>query len=218
MQNFLVASSVVDFDHRAVRGLSESLRQSGPAESYALRCFEWVKHCVQHSQDCGSDVVSCSASEVAMSRVGLCYAKSHLLVALLRAGQIPAGFSYQRFATDSGGFCLHGLVSVFIESVGWHRIDPRGGEVGAAAKFAPPVESLVYCPSAVGEMDIPEVFDEPLPVVVIALKRYSSMKEVLMHLPDYVLPNQSLEPMARSSTPRAGHESRRLSPWLTIKR
>ena len=33
-----------------------------------------------------------------------------------------------------------------------------------------------------------------------------------------VTPNQSLEPMARSSTPRAGHESRRLSPWLTIKR
>jgi len=31
-------------------------------------------------------------------------------------------------------------------------------------------------------------------------------------------PNQSLEPMARASTPRAWHESRRLSPWLTIKR
>jgi hypothetical protein len=31
-------------------------------------------------------------------------------------------------------------------------------------------------------------------------------------------PNQSLEPMARSVTPRAAHESRQLSPWLTIKR
>ena len=31
-------------------------------------------------------------------------------------------------------------------------------------------------------------------------------------------PNQSLEPMARCVTPRARHESRRLSPWLTIKR
>jgi len=31
-------------------------------------------------------------------------------------------------------------------------------------------------------------------------------------------PNQSLEPMARSVTPRARHESRPLSPWLTIKR
>jgi hypothetical protein len=31
-------------------------------------------------------------------------------------------------------------------------------------------------------------------------------------------PNQSLEPMARYVTPRAGHEARRLSPWLTIKR
>ena len=31
-------------------------------------------------------------------------------------------------------------------------------------------------------------------------------------------PNQSLEPMARSVTPRAEHESRRISPWLIIKR
>jgi len=31
-------------------------------------------------------------------------------------------------------------------------------------------------------------------------------------------PNQSLEPMARSVTPRAAHEPRQLSPWLTIKR
>ena len=30
------------------------------------------------------------------------------------------------------------------------------------------------------------------------------------------LPNQSLEPMARSVTPRAAHVSRQLSPWLTI--
>jgi hypothetical protein len=31
-------------------------------------------------------------------------------------------------------------------------------------------------------------------------------------------PNQSLEPMARCVTPRAGHEARHLSPWLTMKR
>jgi len=29
-------------------------------------------------------------------------------------------------------------------------------------------------------------------------------------------PNQSLEPMARSVTPRAAHEPRQLPPWLTI--
>ena len=34
----------------------------------------------------------------------------------------------------------------------------------------------------------------------------------------YIRPNQSLEPMARCVTPRAGHEARHLSPWLTIKR
>jgi len=34
----------------------------------------------------------------------------------------------------------------------------------------------------------------------------------------HIAPNQSLEPMARCVTPRAKHESRRLSPWLTIER
>ncbi|WP_338430147.1 transglutaminase domain-containing protein [Synechococcus elongatus] len=34
-------------------------------------------------------------------RTGYCYAKSHLLVALLRACSIPAGFCYQRLSFDA---------------------------------------------------------------------------------------------------------------------
>ena len=104
MQDFLLASSVVDFDSVVVRGLACELMSSGPTEGYAARCFNWVRDQVTHSADSSIDVVSCTASELALSRVGLCYAKSHLLVALLRAARIPSGFSYQRLSTDSGQF------------------------------------------------------------------------------------------------------------------
>ncbi|MBI2949982.1 MAG: hypothetical protein HYY23_20300 [Verrucomicrobia bacterium] len=45
-------------------------------------------------------------------RAGFCYAKSHLLAALLRARGIPAALCYQRLAFDAAGsaFCLHGCL------------------------------------------------------------------------------------------------------------
>jgi len=36
--------------------------------------------------------VTCKASDVLIYGTGYCYAKSHLLAALLRANAIPAGF------------------------------------------------------------------------------------------------------------------------------
>jgi len=44
---------------------------------------------------CQRDVVTCSASEVLREGTGICFAKSHLLAALLRAVGIPAGLCYQ---------------------------------------------------------------------------------------------------------------------------
>ncbi|MHA3773853.1 transglutaminase-like domain-containing protein [Verrucomicrobiota bacterium sgz303538] len=165
------------------------LKQGGSKSDFAKRCFEWVRDNVLHSADCGSDVVSCTASEVVRSRVGLCYAKSHLLVALLRAGGVPAGFSYQRLSLgEAGAFCLHGLVSVFIENLGWYRIDPRGGERGRVAVFTPPVEHLVYAATGDGECDLPEVFAEPLEPVIQAFRTYRSMRDLMRNLPDVATP------------------------------
>jgi len=187
MQNFLSASAIVDFDHNVVAGLARGLMESGSVEGYASRCFDWVRDEVIHSADTDSDIVSCCASEIAVSRVGLCYAKSHLLVALLRAGNIPSGFSYQRLAMDSGSFCLHGLVSVWDEQVGWFRVDPRGGARGAMARFSPPHDALVYRAEALGERDVPGVFAEPLPSVLLALSRFTSMRGLMLNLPDEVV-------------------------------
>src|SRR5690606_18223764 len=107
MDPFLRASAVVDFDSPVVANLVEELNNTGSGSDYVERCFVWVRDNIAHSADVDSDVVACSASEVLRAGVGLCYAKSHLLAALLRAKGIRAGFAYQRLASGRNGYCLH---------------------------------------------------------------------------------------------------------------
>ncbi len=69
----------------------------------ARRCFEWVRDKIRHSRDSGLQPVTCTASDVLRIGSGYCYAKSHLLAALLRANGIPAGLCYQRLSRDGQG-------------------------------------------------------------------------------------------------------------------
>src|SRR3954465_10932049 len=75
----------------------------------ARRCFLWVRDSVRHSSDHPISVVTCAASDALKHRTGFCYAKSHLLAALLRARGIPAALCYQRLSLGdgSGTRCLH---------------------------------------------------------------------------------------------------------------
>jgi transglutaminase-like putative cysteine protease len=152
------------------------------------RCFEFVRDEIKHTQDYALNPVTCSASEVLNAATGFCYAKSHLLAALLRANGIPAGLCYQRLSLDESGtrHCLHGLVAVWLEGIGWYRIDPRGNRVGVDAQFQPPVERLAFRLTLPGELDLPEVWAEPLPVVVSRLKQHSDAASLGRHLPDIV--------------------------------
>ncbi|MBL0716467.1 MAG: transglutaminase family protein [Desulfosarcina sp.] len=71
---------------------------------------------------------------------GYCYSKSHLLAALLRANDIPAGLCYQRLTVSDNKppFCIHGLNAVYLEQHGWYRLDARGNKSGVTAEFCPP--------------------------------------------------------------------------------
>ncbi|MCG8428798.1 MAG: transglutaminase family protein, partial [Chromatiales bacterium] len=133
--------------------------------------------------------VTCKASEVLEHGTGYCYAKSHLLAALLRANSIPAGLCYQRLTIedDEPPFCLHGLNAVFHEEYGWYRIDARGNKPGVNAQFMPPVEQLAYPIITAGEADLLEIWDEPLPVVVDALLNGKNYQDVKDNLPDIPL-------------------------------
>lgn len=118
---------------------------------------------------------------------GWCYAKSHLLAALLRANAIPAALCYQRLSVNDDGapYCLHGLNAVYLREYGWYRIDARGNKDGVNAQFVPPVEKLAFGLNFEGERDIDGRFADPLPVVVKALRRYNTREAVLNNLPDY---------------------------------
>ncbi len=77
----------------------------------AQACFEWVRDEIFHSFDYQMNPLTWHASDVLQHKTGYCFAKSHLLAALLRANQIPSGFCYQRLSIDDKGapYSLHGL-------------------------------------------------------------------------------------------------------------
>lgn len=172
MQDFLEASPIVDWGRPEILSLAEELA-AGEADPVAVarRCFVWVRDRIKHSGDFGLGPVTCEASQVLRHGTGFCYAKSHLLAALLRANEIPAGFCYQRLRlTDDGSsFCLHGLNAAYLPGFGWYRFDARGDRPGVATAFDPPVESLAFEPKHDGEATFNAIFPAPLQVVVEAL-------------------------------------------------
>ena len=126
------------------------------------------------------DRVPCSASEVLAARTGLCFAKSHLLAALLRGNGLRAALAYQRLPRGEG-LVLHGIVACELPS-GWYRCDPRGNRPGLDARFTPPEERLAYHGPQV--VAVPGLFSDPLPVVVLTLRRCRTFAEISANLPD----------------------------------
>jgi transglutaminase-like putative cysteine protease len=185
--SFLLASETVDWHHHDVAALAEKLRAGSDEElKIAQRCFEWVRDQIQHSVDFQRHEVTCNASDVLKARTGFCYAKSHLLAALLRANRIPAGFCYQRLSIDGAGppFCLHGLNAIYLKDHGWYRVDARGDKSGVSTGFSPPVEQLAFPIMTPGEVIFTEVWPEPLPVILNALRTAASVEVLQRNLPD----------------------------------
>lgn len=190
MNPYLTFTSWIDGGHPDVAAKAAELASGAASpEQVAQRCFEFVRDAIHHSCDHDSQVVTCRASDVLKHRTGYCYAKSHLLAALLRANGIPAGLCYQRLAVGTEGppYCLHGLNAVWLEPYGWYRIDARGNKPGVNARFTPPLEQLAFPVLAPDERDLPEIWAEPLQVVVDALTLNQTVQAVAANLPDVTL-------------------------------
>ena len=86
MEQYLQTSEFIDWHNPLVAAKAKelSLGAAGP-EEIAKRCFEYVRDQIKHSGDHELDPVTCKASDVLEHETGWCYAKSHLLAALLRA-------------------------------------------------------------------------------------------------------------------------------------
>jgi len=189
--DYLASTEVVDWHTPTVRQLALELAAHDCQTIAIVRhCFEWVRDEIQHTMDFRRPEVTCTASEVLQLRTGFCYAKSHLLAALLRANRIPAGFCYQGLSIDGVGspYSLHGLNAVWLEEFGWYRIDPRGNKLGVSAQFSPPVEQLAFPIQMPGECNLPGVLAEPRSEVVEALRYYNRSESLAAHLPDCVVP------------------------------
>ena len=187
MKQYLEVSDIIDWETDCV--LEKALELSTGIRNktdIAKVCFEWVRDEIKHSLDYKLGPVTITASEVLLNNTGFCYAKSHLLAALLRANDIPSGLCYQRLKTDSnsGIYCLHGLNAVYLDRYGWYRMDPRGNTVKVNTSFTPPVESIAYPVLTDNEFDIPVIYSYPIRVVIEAMRNSRSAEELAVNLPD----------------------------------
>ena len=92
------------------------------------------------------------------NKTGICWTKSCLLAALLRANGIPSGISYQlltRADDDGEGYMIHALNTLYLKDFNkWIRLDARGNKENINAYFSLDEEHLAYTiRSELGEID-----------------------------------------------------------------
>lgn len=187
LDEFLAASTIIDWTHPAVLAKAQALRGELPDErAIVAACFHFVRDEIKHCSDFHLDTLTCKASDVLAHGTGFCFAKSHLLAALLRANGIAAGLCYQRLTLDDDKppFTLHGLNAVYLPELGWYRLDARGNRVDIDAQFTPPIERLAFAAKVAGEADLPGIWAEPLPAIVELLTSCTSVAEARQQLPD----------------------------------
>ncbi len=186
VQKYLQSTDIIDWQHPAIVEQAHSLAVPYDLMATARLCFTFVRDRIPHSCDFQLDPATCRASEVLLQGTGFCYAKSHLLAALLRANGIPAGFCYQRLSVNDHGppYSLHGYNAVHLPQYGWYRVDARGNKVGVDAQFAPPFEQLAFPLQTDAEYDFESILPEPLACVVEALQVSTDWRGVLANLPD----------------------------------
>ncbi|HBG05410.1 MAG: transglutaminase [Geobacteraceae bacterium GWC2_58_44] len=189
LDDYLVSDAIVDWQTPAVRQKAIDLTQPIPDEVGKARClYEWVRDAIPHTNDAGLDIVTCAASEVLHHGTGICFSKSHLLAAFLRAVNIPAGFCYQVLQFDppaNNELVLHGLNGIYLASLGkWIRLDARGNTGGVNARFSIDTEQLAFAMEAsAGEFIYDTIFAAPVSNVVNRLKKYDNRRELWLDLP-----------------------------------
>ena len=166
INEYLKSDDIIDHENVQIKALAEKLYDRACNELDFIRsAYEYVRDNISHSADINEDIITCSASEVLAAGHGICFAKAHLLAAVLRCKGIPAGLCYQRLILDDEAapvLIMHGLNGVYLkEYKKWIRIDPRGNKNGVNAQFSVDREQLAFpVRSEKGEEDCFIVFPE----------------------------------------------------------
>lgn len=170
---YLAADDAIESDAPEIVALARELPDD-PVDA-ARNVFHFVRDEVAHSWDIQGHRVTCAATEVLRYREGICYAKSHLAAALLRAAGIPSGICYQRLTLledDSAGYAVHALNTVYLEPLRrWVRFDARGNKPGVDAQFSVDRERLAFPIRAqYDEIDYLHNHARPHPAIIATLR------------------------------------------------
>ena len=191
LQDFLEVTDVVNFHDPVIANLIADIKASNSdQEEQAEKAFNYARDRVRHSFDADDLVVTIKAPDVLTAGTGICFAKSHLLAALLRGLEIPTGFCYQRVmrrGTPESGFALHGLNASYFPRVGWVRLDPRGNRMGIDSQFSLHEERLAYTINTdAGEVDYPYVYRHPLSSVIQSMQNSKDCHELFYQRPPLI--------------------------------
>ena len=189
---YLESDDIIDFGNNispAITKLSYEIASCSTDEiDYIKNAFEYVRDNIYHSADINGKIVTCKASDVLKHKEGICFAKSHLLAAILRNKKIPTGFCYQKLILDdkiSPYIIIHGLNAVYIEKLKkWIRLDARGNKDGINAQFSLDDEQLAFpIRTQFSEEDIPIIFAKPDKNIIKTLVNNLSINDLWKNLP-----------------------------------
>lgn len=185
-EDYLKPGRYIDFGEERVARKAGELAASGDELETIRQAYLLVRDEIRHSWDAQDRRVTARASEVLREGVGICWAKSNLLAAFLRANGIPAGICYQRLTlgdTPESGYCIHALNAVYVKTLGrWIRLDARGNKPGVKAEMSLTEEKLAFpVREEYDEKDYREVYAEPLPLTMKILETSQDALYMYLH-------------------------------------
>ncbi len=182
---YLIETESIDHSNPIIQEKVRELKNNTGSElGYIDRAYRFVRDEIPHSWDIMSETVSRKASEVLINKTGICWTKSCLLAALLRADGIPSGISYQYLtrADDNAdeGYIIHALNTVYIKDLGkWVRLDARGNKENVHAEFCLDEEKLAFpVRNELGETDYRNNSPDLDERLVRILKKSSNILEI----------------------------------------
>ena len=184
LTEFLAPNDWVNSDHPAIVSRARSLTsEATDAVEAAQILYHFVRDEIAHSWDVQRTENNGVASDVLEGGHGICYGKSHLLAALLRAMSIPAGITYQKltlFDDPKNGYAIHALNTVYFSDLGrWIRLDARGNKPGVDAQFSLDEERLAFPVRAThGERDYRVNHAAPHPAIIATLRSRENCLEM----------------------------------------
>ncbi len=189
IEEYLKQDDVIDYNNDNITQLADLLFQRADSKiEFIKAAYEFVRDKISHSADINEDIITCSASEVLKAGHGICFAKSHLLAALLRCKAVPTGFCYQKLVLDDETapvLIYHGLNGVYVkEYKKWIRLDARGNKEGVNAQFSLDEEHLAFpVRPEKGEEDCFTVYPYPDKKILEKLRKNKTRTELWDNLP-----------------------------------